>query len=82
MGLPLTMPAALRMEKLSAGKLQGASIVVKSGGAQGHILYIAGVVGDMVMIGFGASHFQAWRRWPRRPITATQLPPPEYYVWN
>ena len=55
MGLPLTMPtsqtqsgvqfpAALRMENLPAGNLQGASIIVKSGGAKGHILYIAGVV--------------------------------------
>lgn len=70
MGLPLTMPAsqtqsgvsfpaALRLEKLPAGNLQGASIIMKSGGAKGHILYIAGVVRDMVMIGFGARHFQA-----------------------
>ena len=46
MGLPLTMPtsqtqsgvqfpAALRMESLPSGNLQGASIIVKSGGAQG-----------------------------------------------
>jgi hypothetical protein len=107
LGLPLTMatsqtqsgvpfPAALRMANLPTGNLQGASIIVKSGGAQGHILYIAGVVGDMVMIGFGAGHFQAMAA--LRPgddvvidnsiylATQTyhrhQLQPPEYYVWN
>ena len=107
MGVPLTMataqtqsgvqfPAALRMEKLPADKLQGASIIVKSGGAKGHILYIAGVVGDMLMIGFGARHFQAMAA--LRPgdevdidnsiylATQTyhrhQVQPSEYYVWD
>ncbi|HZC15516.1 MAG TPA: hypothetical protein VE309_02030 [Caulobacteraceae bacterium] len=70
MGLPLTMatsqtrsgvdfPAALRLADLPQGNLQGASVIVKSGGAQGHIFYVAGVVRDMVMIGFGQGHFHA-----------------------
>jgi hypothetical protein len=107
LGIPLTMPtsqvgsgvqfpAALRFESLPAGNLQGASIIVKSGGAKGHVLYVAGVVRDMVMIGFGAGHFQAMAA--LRPgdevqidnsvylATQTyhrhQVQAPEYYVWN
>jgi hypothetical protein len=107
LGLPLTMatsqtrsgvpfPAALRMADLPTGNLQGASIIVKSGGAQGHILYIAGTIRDMVMIGFGAGHFQAMAA--LRPgdevlidnsiylATQTyhrhQVQPAEYDVWN
>ena len=106
-GLPLTMPAAqtqsgvnfpaaLKIADLPQGNLQGASIIVKSGGAQGHIFYIAGVIRDLVMIGFGAGHFQAMAA--LRPgdeiqidnsiylATQTyhrhQIPGPEYYVWN
>jgi hypothetical protein len=107
MGLPLTMPAsqtqsgvqfpaALRMESLPAGNLQGASIIVKSGGAQGHNLYIAGVVRDMLMIGFGARNFQAMAA--LRPGDEVQIDnsvylaaqtyhrhqvqTPDYYVWD
>ncbi|MGH7023663.1 MAG: hypothetical protein ACREEB_08745 [Caulobacteraceae bacterium] len=69
-GLPLTMaasqtqsgvnfPAALRIADLPEGDLRGASVIVKSGGAKDHIFYIAGVVRDMVMIGFGQGHFHA-----------------------
>lgn len=107
MGLPLTMPAAqtqsgvnfpaaLKIAGLPQGNLQGASINVKSGGAQGHILYIAGVIRDLVMIGFGAGHFEAvaaLRAGDEIQIdnsiylaTQTyhrhQIPAPEYYVWN
>ncbi len=107
MGLPLTMataqtqsgvqfPAALRFDNLPAANLQGATIIVNSGGAKGHSLYVAGVVRDMVMIGFGVGHFQAMAK--LRPgdevsidnsiylATQTyhrhQLPPAEYYVWQ
>jgi len=107
MGLPLTMPAAqtqsgvnfpaaLKIAGLPQGNLQGSSIIVKSGGAQGHTFYIAGVIGDLVMIGFGAGHFQAMAALqPGDEIqidnsiylaTQTyhrhQIPAPEYYVWN
>jgi hypothetical protein len=107
MGLPLAMsaaqtqsgvqfPAALRMESLPAGNLQGASILVKSGDAQGHVLYIAGVVRDTVMIGFGARHFQAMaalRAGDEVQIDNSvylalqtyhrhQVQTPDYYVWD
>jgi hypothetical protein len=70
LGLPLTMataqtqsgvsfPAALKLDDLPPGNLQGAAIRVLSGGAEGHQFYIAGVVRDAVMIGFGQGHFHA-----------------------
>jgi hypothetical protein len=107
LGLPLTMstsqtesgvkfPAALRLAHLPTGNLQGASIIVKSGGAQGHVLYIAGVVRDMVMVGFGARHFQAMaalRAGDEVQIDNSiylaaqtyhrhQVQTPDYYVWD
>ena len=107
MGLPLTMPAsqtnsgvnfpaALRIADLPPGNLQGASIIVKSGGAKDHIFYIAGVIRDMVMIGFGAGHFQAvaaLRAGDEVQIDNSiylasqtyhrhQIPTPDYYVWD
>jgi hypothetical protein len=70
LGLPLTMaaaqtksgvsfPAALRLEDLPSGNLQGAAVMVRSGGASGHHFYIAGVVRGAVMVGFGQGHFHA-----------------------
>jgi hypothetical protein len=53
------MPAALQIEDLPEGNLQGSSLVITSGEATGHVLYIAGVLGDMVMTGFGEVHFEA-----------------------
>jgi len=107
MGLPLTMPAAqtgsgvnfpaaLKIADLPEGNLQGASIVPKSGGALGHTFYIAGVVRDPEMIGFGESHFRAMAalragdeiQIDNSIYLATQtyhrhqIPAPEYYVWS
>ena len=70
MGLPLTMPtsqtrsgvafpAGLRVQRLPEGDLRGASILVRTGRAAGHTFYVAGVVGETLMIGFGAGHFHA-----------------------
>jgi hypothetical protein len=107
LGLPLTMPtsqtnsgvafpAALRISDLPKGNLQGASIIARSGAAKGHAFYIAGVIRDMVMIGFGAGHFQAVAQ--LRPgddvqidnsiylasqtYHRHQIPTPDYYVWD
>ncbi|HEY6308369.1 MAG TPA: hypothetical protein VI488_18135 [Candidatus Angelobacter sp.] len=70
LGLPMSMsakfasseveaPAALRMENMPSASLQGATLTLESGAAAGHVLYIAGVIGDLVMIGFGEAHFRA-----------------------
>lgn len=107
LGLPLAMPtsqvgsgvefpAALRIAKLPEGNLQGASLILKSGAAKGHVLYIVAVIGDLVMVGFGAAHFKAMadiRAGDEVQIDNAiylaaqtyhrhQLPSSEYRVWD
>ena len=68
MGLPLSMsasqrdtgtefPAALRLADLPDGDLRGASLTLKSGDAKDTTLYVAGVRGDLLLVGFGARAF-------------------------
>jgi hypothetical protein len=107
MGLPLTMPtsqtqsgvkfpAAFRVENLPKGDLQGASIIMKSGSAKDTVLYIAGVVNDSLMIGFGAGSFRAVTKIREgdeisidnsvyiasQTYHRYQVQPPEFYVWE
>jgi hypothetical protein len=55
------MPAAVRLESLPEGNIQGATLRCTSGAAAGHQLTIASVVGDLVMTGFGEENFEALR---------------------
>jgi hypothetical protein len=107
LGLSLTMsagqaasgvifPAALKLESVPQGDLQGASILVRSGGAQGAVLYIAGVRGDVALIGFGAKYFRALAALApgdevqldnsvylaAQTYHRHQVQAPEYYVWD
>lgn len=90
------MPAALRIESLPTGSVQGASLIFTSGAAAGHVLYIVGVLGDLVMTGFGEAHFEALRGikagdtvridngiyLAAQTYHRHQVPPPEFYVWD
>ncbi len=90
------MPAAFRIQSLPEGNLQGASLIITSGEAVGHVLYITGVIGDLVMTGFGEAHFQALKdikagdrvEIDNSVYLATQtyhrhqVPSPEFYVWD
>jgi hypothetical protein len=82
MGLPMSMsgrfghgntpvPAALRLERVPKKDLTGATVTVKSGDAEGACLLIAGVIGDLAMIGFGATTLAAVGK--IRPGDAIQL---------
>lgn len=107
MGIPLTMstsqtnsgvkfPAALRVKNLPEGNLVGASIIMKSGAAKGNTFYVAGVVNDMLMIGFGATSFQGMAKiragddiaidnsvyLASQTFHRHQIQAPEYYVWD
>ncbi len=107
LGLPLSMPAsqvnsgvefpaAFRIANLPKGDLQGATITMKSGEAQGSVLYIVGVVDDLVMIGFGVGSFQAMAKIREGDEIAIdnsvylaaqtyhrhQVQAPEFYIWN
>lgn len=106
-GIPLTMPtsqtesgvdfpAALRIENLPEGSLQGADIIMDSGAAKGTVFSIAGTMGDIVMIGFGAASFEAMakiRAGDRITIDNSvylaaqtyhrhQVQDAEFYVWD
>ena len=90
------MPAALRMQSLPEGNLQGASLIITSGAAAGHVLYIVGVIGDLVTTGFGEAHFQALKsiragdevRIDNSVYLAAQtyhrhqVPSPDFSVWD
>ena len=53
------MPAAVRLDSQPEGGLQGATLNVTSGSGAGHVLYVAGVLEELVMVGFGEEHFRA-----------------------
>jgi hypothetical protein len=90
------MPAALRLESLPEGSIQGAGLHLTSGAASGHVLYVAGVMGDVVMTGFGEAHFQALKEiragdevlvdnsvyLASQTYHRHQVPSPDYYVWD
>jgi hypothetical protein len=70
LGLPVSMsakfadseaesPAAIQVEEMPNGGLQGATLTMTSGAATGHRVMISGVVKDLVLLGFGEAHFQA-----------------------
>jgi hypothetical protein len=107
LGLPLAMaarfgdseadlPAAIRLESLPEGNIQGAGLQLTSGVASGHVLYIAGMVGDLVMTGFGEAHFEALKKLQAgdevvldnsvylaaQTYHRHQVPSPDYYVWD
>ncbi|MHA2386234.1 MAG: hypothetical protein ACXAEE_08505 [Candidatus Thorarchaeota archaeon] len=89
-------PAAFIMENLPEGDLQGASIFLKSGDAEGCVLYIAGAFDNMVMIAFGEDNFRRMvdiKAGDKVEIDNSvylafqtyhrhQTPPPEYYVFE
>ncbi|OLS22751.1 MAG: hypothetical protein ThorAB25_25220 [Candidatus Thorarchaeota archaeon AB_25] len=89
-------PAAFIMENLPEGDLQGASIFLRSGDAEGCVLYIAGAFDNMVMIAFGQDNFRRLvdiKVGDKVEIDNSvylafqtyhrhQDPPPEYYVFD
>lgn len=90
------MPAAVKLEKMPGGNLQGNTITITSGAAAGHVLYISGVVGDLVMVGFGEKDFRDLVKikdgdevvidngtyLAAQTYHRHQIPSPDYYVWN
>ncbi|HEX4741387.1 MAG TPA: hypothetical protein VH353_08660 [Caulobacteraceae bacterium] len=70
LGLPVSMsakfadneaesPAAIQVEQMPNGAVQGATLTMTTGAAAGHSVLISGVVRDMVLLSFGEAHFQA-----------------------
>ncbi len=70
LGLPVSMsakfadseaetPAAVGVEQMPNGSLQGATLTFRSGGAAGARVLISGVTRDLVLLSYGEAHFQA-----------------------
>jgi hypothetical protein len=90
------LPAAIRLESLPDGNVQGAGLRLTSGAASGHVLYVAGLVGDLVMTGFGEAHFRALKELQAgdevivdnsiylaaQTYHRHQVPSPDYHVWD
>ncbi len=90
------MPAAIKFEKMPEGNLQGNSLTLTSGAAAGHVLYVSGVVGDLVMVGFGEADVQELVNikagdevlidngtyLAAQTYHRHQVPSPDFYVWN
>jgi hypothetical protein len=69
LGLPVSMsakfadseaetPAAVQVEQMPNGSLQGATLTLKSGGAKGSRVLISGVTRELVLLSYGEAHFQ------------------------
>ena len=107
LGLPMAMsarfgnseadvPAALRVESLPEGSLQGAGMKLTSGAATGSVLYIANVLGDLVMTGFGEANAEKLLQikagdeveldnavyLAAQTYHRHQIPGPEYPIWD
>ena len=54
----LKLPSGFMVEDLPGVDFQGASIIIKSGEAEGCVVYIAGAFEKFVLIAFGEAHFQ------------------------
>jgi len=92
----IDMPAAIRIKSLPEGNLQGAGLYITTGAAAGHVFYISGTIGDLLMVGFGEAHFQALLGLKAGDEVTVdnsvylasqtyhrhQNPPPEYYTWD
>lgn len=90
------MPAAVKLEEMPPGNIQGNTMTLTSGDAAGHVLYISGVVGDLVMVGFGEEHFRELLKMKAgdevlidngtylaaQTFHRHQVPSPDYYVWD
>lgn len=90
------MPAAIRLQNMPKGNLQGAGLTLTSGAAAGHVFYISGAMGDMLTIGFGEAHFKAMADinagdevmidnsvyLASQTYHRHQVPSPDYYVWD
>jgi hypothetical protein len=92
----VTVPAAFKMESLPEGDLQGASMIFKSGQAEGSVAYIVGAFEDLVMMAYGEENYQGLATvnvgdkveidnsvyLAYQTYHRHQVPSPEYHVWD
>jgi hypothetical protein len=92
----LKLPSGFIIEDLPEADFQGASLIIKSGEAEGCIVYIAGAFEKFVLIAFGEAHFQALAKvkagdkveidnsvyLAAQTYHRHQIPPPDYYGYD
>jgi hypothetical protein len=92
----LKLPSGFMMEDLPDMDFQGASLIIKSGEAEGCVVYIAGAFEKFVLIAFGEAHFQALAKvkagdkveidnsiyLAAQTYHRHQLPSPDYYGYD
>ncbi len=92
----IDMPAAIQIESVPEGNLQGAGLHLLSGEGKGHVFYVSGIVGDLIMVGFGEAHFRALASikagdevmidnsvyLAAQTYHRHQVPPDEYFGWD
>ncbi len=92
----VTVPAGFVLENVPEGDLQGASIFLKSGEAEGCVVYAIVVFDNMVMLAYGEENYRylaAVKAGDKVHIDNSnylavqtyhrhQVPLPEYYVWD
>jgi len=90
------VPAGFVLESVPEGDLQGASIFLKSGEAEGCVVYAVAVFDDMVFLAYGEENYRflaAIKAGDKVQIDNSnylaaqtyhrhQVPSPEYYVWD
>ncbi len=92
----ITVPAGFVLKSMPEGDLQGASIFLKSGEAEGCVAYIIGAFDDMVMLAYGEKYYQDLAKVKAgdevlidnsnylaiQTYHRHQVPSPEYYVYD
>ena len=92
----LKLPSGFMMEDLPEVDFQGASLTIKSGEAEGCVVYIAGAFDKFVLIAFGEAHFQSLAKvkagdkveidnsvyLAAQTYHRHQVPPPDYYGYD
>ncbi|MFX0051625.1 MAG: PKD domain-containing protein [Candidatus Hermodarchaeota archaeon] len=92
----IIVPAGFKFESVPEGDLQGASIFLKSGEAEGCVAYIIGAFDDMIMLAYGEKYYQDLAKvkvgdkvlidnsnyLAVQTYHRHQIPPPEFYVYD
>ncbi len=92
----ITVPAGFKFESVPEGDIQGASLFLKSGEAEGCVAYIIGAFDDMIMLAYGEKYYQDLAKikvgdkvlidnsnyLAVQTYHRHQIPPPEYYVYD
>ncbi|MFX1284510.1 MAG: PKD domain-containing protein [Promethearchaeota archaeon] len=92
----IIVPAGFKFESVPEGDLQGASIFLKSGEAEGCVAYIIGAFDDMIILAYGEKYYQDLAKvkvgdkvlidnsnyLAIQTYHRHQIPPPEYYVYD